>query len=140
MEKQAEMSLDEVLSSIKQMVVNEEPPVLELTDMVSEDGTIVKVNKMGEAELFPEEPGEMSTFLRMAQENSESMSIPKESESTEVISPVKGEKIVKSEKKDFLKNLLSEIAEPIIRDWIKSNMPQLVRQIVKEELKEVLGK
>lgn len=140
MEKQAEMSLDEVLSSIKQMVVNEEPPVLELTDMVSEDGTIVKVNKMGEAELFPEEPGEMSTFLRMAQENSESMSIPKESESTEVISPVKGEKIVKSEKKDFLKNLLSEIAEPIIRDWVKSNMPQLVRQIVKEELKEVLGK
>ena len=67
-EKPAEMSLDEMLSSIKQMVIDKEPPVLELTDMISPDGTIVKV-KRGQGDFKIK--NEMRDFLRLAQEESD---------------------------------------------------------------------
>ena len=66
-EKQTEMSLDEMLSSIKQMVIDKDPPVLELTDMISPDGTIIKVGN-GQSDCSVK--NEMRDFLRLAQEES----------------------------------------------------------------------
>ena len=74
-ENQTEMSLDEVLSSIKQMVVDKDPPVLELTDMISSDGTIVKV-KNGQKD--PKSKNELRDFLRLAQENGKDSSLFKD--------------------------------------------------------------
>lgn len=74
-ENQTEMSLDEVLSSIRQMVVDKEPPVLELTDMISPDGTIVKV-KNGQKD--SKSKNELRDFLRLAQENGKDSSLAKD--------------------------------------------------------------
>ena len=60
-DKNSEMSLDEVLMSIKKMVVAEEPPVLDLTDMVKPDGSIEKIRT-------PDSGGsDMGTFLKLVQ-------------------------------------------------------------------------
>ena len=64
MEKQTEMSLDDVLSSIKQMVIDEEPPVLELTERVSDDGSIITLEDAAQP---AEDSNGMSAFLKMAQ-------------------------------------------------------------------------
>ncbi len=74
-ENQTEMSLDEVLSSIKQMVVDKDPPVLELTDMISSDGTIVKI-KHGQKD--PKGKSELKDFLRLAQENGKDSALLKD--------------------------------------------------------------
>jgi cell pole-organizing protein PopZ len=72
-EKKTEMSLDEVLSSIKKMVMDEEPPVLELTDVISGDGSIVKASKNVETHQLGSggKNPDMSSFLRLIQENAD---------------------------------------------------------------------
>ncbi|MDR2268498.1 MAG: hypothetical protein LBD81_03570, partial [Holosporaceae bacterium] len=69
--KKTEMSLDEVLSSIKKMVMDEEPPVLELTDVISKDGSITKLTKDNIAPItsLDSKNPDMSSFLRLIQEN-----------------------------------------------------------------------
>lgn len=60
--------MDEVLSSIKDMITGTEPPVLELTDMIAEDGSIVKIEKNKTKSITNPD---MKSFLRLIQENTD---------------------------------------------------------------------
>jgi cell pole-organizing protein PopZ len=63
-----EASLDEVLSSIKDMVTGPEPPVLDLTDMIAEDGSVIKLEKNKVKSI---NNPDMKSFLRLIQENAD---------------------------------------------------------------------
>jgi cell pole-organizing protein PopZ len=136
MEKQTEMSLDDVLSSIKQMVIDEEPPVLELTERVSDDGSIITLEDAAQP---AEDSNGMSAFLKMAQ----STVIPD--------SPVKDVAVEMTpisdsseqgcnDKKDVLRGLILSVAEPIIREWLSNNLESITRSIVEEKVKKALEK
>lgn len=129
-ENKTEMSLDEVLSSIKKMVVDEEPPVLDLTNMVSDDGKIVNLKKSA-----PEKNNDMSSFLQLIQENTEKR----------ISEPVKVQSVQKTEPSktpELKKNLLMEIIQsslrPILKEWLDENLKNIVTEIVKEEIKKTL--
>jgi len=135
MEKQSEMSLDEVLSSIKQMVINEEPPVLELTDMVSEDGSIVKINDaINDPSLKASK--DMSSFLKMAQANGKVNNSPIQDVAVEV-DPI-SEKQNDNNGKEILRQLIIKMAEPLIKEWLSNNLSSIAREIVEEEVKKAL--
>ncbi|MDR0555635.1 MAG: hypothetical protein LBG20_01315 [Holosporaceae bacterium] len=144
-DKTSEMSLDDVLSSIKQMVVGEEPPVLDLTDMIKPDGSIVKVKT-------PEvEKRDMGAFLKLVQENVDyddgSGSNPlqlKEDNSrqqgpyiivdSQDVSEIckraaENNKVPKSE---IALELLKEISIPLINKWINSNLPDIAKKVMEE--------
>ncbi|MDR2766617.1 MAG: DUF2497 domain-containing protein [Holosporaceae bacterium] len=59
-----EMSLEDVLAAIRRMVIDKEPPVLDLTDVVDADGRVVKS--------VPQKPSDtksdFGSFLRLIQE------------------------------------------------------------------------
>lgn len=129
-ENKTEMSLDEVLSSIKKMVVDEEPPVLDLTNMVSDDGKIVNLKKSA-----PEKNHDMSSFLQLIQENTEKR----------ISEPVKVQSVQKTEPSktpELKKNLLMEVIQsslrPILKEWLDENLKNIVTEIVKEEIKKTL--
>ena len=145
MEKQAGMSLDEVLSSIKQMVTDKEPPVLELTDMISPDGKVIKITKDANLKnASSSEHHEISDFLRLAQENScdskGQLLQDTEKEDVKQVVHQKEESNAKSvpnfEKKSNLDQIIQEIATPLVQDWIKNNLHKIVEKIVQEEIRK----
>ncbi len=135
MDKQAEMSLDEVLSSIKQMVISDEPPVLELTDMVNEDGNIVKIKKTDSiSNESVNTSKDMDMFLKLAQEEEKAI----DKTSIDKISTAEEKNVNKNS--NILKNIIIEIAEPIIKNWLQENLPIITREIVKDKVKDILEK
>ena len=153
-EKPAEMSLDEMLSSIKQMVIDKDPPVLELTDMISPDGTIVKV-KRGDGDFKIK--NEMRDFLRLAQEESDvsldesplkvEQDVSKSVTSSETEEKEsKGQQLkmtetesIASEKMGIVvSDVVREVATPIIEKWLKENLSDLVREIVTAEVQKMV--
>ena len=145
-EKQTEMSLDEMLSSIKQMVVDKDPPVLELTDMISPDGSIIKV---GEGRNDCSLKGEMRDFLRLAQEESNtslSKSSVQDSSKTDECGVIE-KKLPSCEPKEnpskkigiAVSDVVREIATPIVEEWLEKNLRNIVKEIVAAEVQKMVG-
>ena len=139
-EKNAEKSLDEVLSSIKQMVTDDEPPVLELTDMVSDDGSVVKVKKD-----IPTKDGntDMSSFLRLIQENSDTIEEASKIVNTEQHFNCKPNENSLSGMPDYMdQNPLMEtikvVLRPILEKWVNENLREISTNVIREEVRKLL--
>ncbi|MDR2794802.1 MAG: DUF2497 domain-containing protein [Holosporaceae bacterium] len=151
-ENKSEMSLDEVLSSIKKMMIDDEPPILELTDMVSNDGSIVKIKK----DNAPENKNpDIGSFLKLIQENTDSVSpkglskrardehisrstvcsnVPErreQSKDTSVPTP-------KSE--STITEMIKSIMTPLIQKWLDENLHIIVKNAVESEIKKLFEK
>jgi hypothetical protein len=162
-ERKTEMSLDEVLSSIKKMVMDEEPPVLELTDVISKDGSINKVNKDSVAPIKSADSKnpDMSSFLRLIQENADHMpeSTPNGSIEPEVTAKVKSKRIVEpvtcaicteipacdcTPVEDKEENPLTTVTtnndciQNIIKEMAIQMVPEITTKFIKERLEEKL--
>ncbi|MDR1235710.1 MAG: hypothetical protein LBJ96_01755 [Holosporaceae bacterium] len=146
-DKNSEMSLDDVLSSIRKMVMDNEPPVLDLTDMVKPDGSIVKVKSP--------ENADMSAFLKLVQENAASASHNERLKdefvaqrlkrgpivSADVLScPIDSRSERKTDKNEAILELLKEIAAPSVNKWVENHLQDVVRQMIEERIKIVEGK
>ncbi|MBO6055474.1 MAG: DUF2497 domain-containing protein [Alphaproteobacteria bacterium] len=165
-EDQTEMSLDEMLSSIKQMVVDKDPPVLELTDMVSSDGTIVKLKN---GQKSSKKKNELRDFLQRAQESGRESQLFKDSalakrrgkgcgqndnENVSVseceFDSASSEKIkglpkhtncsdpIASDRAVTVSEIVREIAAPLIKDWLEKNLPELAKEIIAVEVQKMM--
>lgn len=143
-EKQTEMSLDEMLSSIKQMVIDKDPPVLELTDMVSPDGTIIKLKS---SHNNCSSKNEMRDFLRLAQEESISSLSEDLRDEADASDSVKEELPLHETKENpmstqkisiTVSDVVREIASPIIKEWLDKNLENLVKEIVMAEVQKMI--
>lgn len=146
--KTSEMSLDEVLSSIKKMVIDEEPPVLELTEMVSDDGSIVSIKKKHNNDLKSEnKSSDMSSFLKLIQEDvseaaQEVAEMPaaaatQQSERKPTIN-LKSEEKSHHLPENVLHELIREALTPLLKDWLEKNLPSVINKIVETEVKNFL--
>ena len=173
MEKESsEISLDEVLSSIRDMVTNEEPPVLELTEMVSEDGSIVSLKNTATPSPSDKKNTDMSAFLKLIQqesgqnlpnngggsskmsssskkqssiaESSDSNSIGTKSSSSNKKSPKNqlagGSNKATDYNDTIFQELVIDTAKPLIEDWIRNNLEQIVKATVQAEVRSLLNK
>lgn len=152
-DKQSEMSLDDVLQSIKQMVTDKEPPVLDLTDMMSPDGSIVKLKKgfdpnsnipdasTNSPSNNVDDKGDFSAFLSLAQANAQiatqstrTSTRPQRTdyETFSEMPPV-------SEKKfQPLEKTIREIAASIIKEWLDLNLERVMRETIREEVHKAM--
>lgn len=145
-EKQTEMSLDEMLSSIKQMVIDKDPPVLELTDMISPDGTIIKV---GNGQSACSVTNEMRDFLRLAQKETDTSlskglalnTVSTDTSETTEKRPTSSETKENPSKKIGItvSDVVREIAAPIIGQWLEKNLRDVVKEIVTAEVQKMIG-
>ncbi|MDR2781155.1 MAG: hypothetical protein LBB21_01685 [Holosporaceae bacterium] len=141
-DKNLEMSLDDVLSSIRKMMIDDEPPVLDLTDMVKPDGSIVKIKNT--------ENTDMGAFLKFVQENSNSTSgsasasalnqkhlkedFTQQLKTGQLVSadisscPVVSSSERKVDKNEAILELLKELSEPLISKWINDNLPDIAKR------------
>ena len=133
-DKNSEMSLDEVLSSIKKMVIDDEPPVLELTDMISEDGSIVKIKNNSKG---CKNQQDMGSFLKLIQKNQDSSENIDRTDNSSQQHKQKGAQINR-EKHDVLSAIIKEVLPPILQKWMNDNLPKIVNNIVEVEVKNFL--
>lgn len=126
----AEMSLDEVLSSIKEMVIGEEPPVLELTNIVAEDKESADSRSLELTEKIEiqNSNGDMKTFLQMAQSSGAG---------NEKISSASSSKNA-TQQEQVLDAILQKIVAPIVENWVRENLPRIAGEVVEKEIKKVL--
>lgn len=156
MAEKKEMSLDEVLSSIKKMVVDTEPPVLDLTDMVAEDGSIVKVGENGETTA---EEG-MGTFLQLAHDDAdnERQEEEKHQKAEQDEQPKKAPEKAVSEKKleedcqisekigavpnknDVMVEIFREISAPEVKKRLDAKLPGIISEAVRPAIDQWLDK
>ena len=141
-ENNTEMSLDEVLSSIKKMVIDEQPPVLELTDMVSENGSIMRVQK----DIIPSTNGtgagdsdaDMSSFLRLIQENSSTIEeVSKTIDADLHFGRVKANVTEREERNPLLETIKSAL-HPVLKEWADENLPAIAAEIIRDEVRKML--
>lgn len=152
-DKQSEMSLDDVLQSIKQMVTDKEPPVLDLTDMMSPDGSIVKLKKGfdpgNNTKDFTADPasnnvgdkGDFSTFLSLAQANAQmaTQSVKNSNRTKHTDYDTSAEMPSVSEKKfQPLEKTIREIAASIIKEWLALNLERVMRETIREEVHKAM--
>lgn len=153
--KTSEMSLDEVLSSIKKMVIDEEPPVLELTEMVSDDGSIVSIKKKNNDAKSENKSNDMSSFLKLIQEDvseaaqemaempaaaMNSSHIEQTAECGKTSVDAKIEETPRHLPENVLHELIREAITPLLKDWLDKNLPSVINKIVESEVKNFLYK
>jgi cell pole-organizing protein PopZ len=153
-DKNSEMSLDDVLSSIKKMVIDNEPPVLDLTDVVKPDGSVVKIKQNDP------EGADIGSFLKLAQENADLVLENKYKKEEFIAQQLKEAPIVsvgvsscpitsntKQKSSDFAESsdkkseaimeLIKEIMIPLINKWMDDNLPNIAKKVVEEKFREV---
>lgn len=163
------MSLDEVLSSIKKMMIDKEPPVLDLTNIITENGDIVDVQNMAT------NTSSMGSFLKFVNEDEQTQEMQrasinkktnetaisvdinkngffndslKEKINSEAIkeAPLKEESPIiatNSSNESMDKAMLviiESLMKPMIEKWLKENLPSVVAGIVENEITRLLSK
>ncbi|MBR1734883.1 MAG: DUF2497 domain-containing protein [Alphaproteobacteria bacterium] len=138
-----EISLDEVLSSIKKMVIDETPPVLDLTEMISDDGSIVSISKNKSEQ---KKENEMSSFLKLIQEDTPISTSPITDDITgkttdkSISSLINKTASRETIQNDILQDLIKEAITPILKEWIDKNMPNIVEKLIVTEVRNFLRK
>lgn len=154
-----EMSLDEVLSSIKKMMIDKEPPVLDLTNMVTENGEIVDVQNVHQQETS------MGSFLKFVSEDDKmkdgNNTMQKENNidirevenmAHEKVTPVIREALPEESSpiiatENSIDNsmdkamlvIIENLMKPMIEKWLKENLAPLVGKTVEEEVKKIFS-
>jgi uncharacterized protein len=179
---QHEPSMEEILASIRRIIaedgdaapgapaVEEKPArgeeVLELTEVVEEDGTVVSITagaKKAAAEAPPPPPPKPVFNVESAPPRVEAPPpppvpmppMPDESEerlvssATEVASVAALAQLATSGMRDqlgsmplgdagrTLEDLVRELLRPMLRDWLDAHLPQLVERLVREEIQRM---
>jgi len=160
--EQEEPSMEEILVSIRKIISEdkEEPPaygdesaagnvvqivtdasyfikaeegVLELTQMVSEDGTVVDLTKIVEEEAPPSkdtlEPEESLVSTPVAATSTEAF--------INLANALAQEKIIEGR---TVEDLIKEILHPLLKQWLDDNLSGLVERLVKDEIKKLSGR
>lgn len=178
-DESSEMSLDDVLSSIKQMVIDKDPPVLELTDMLSSDGRIVNVKSVdGSASAKSSADSgnsDIKTFLQLVQSSGENEVTaqeklqlenlptekleeaadqgkpqPESNPSEKLDEPVThekpflesnlSEKLDQCDDKRSISEIVTNITTALVKTWLDEHLENVVRDVVKQEVKNLIVK
>ncbi|HTZ79563.1 MAG TPA: DUF2497 domain-containing protein [Stellaceae bacterium] len=176
---QHEPSMEEILASIRRIIAedgetpapaapaatpapaNREDEILELTEVVGEDGAVKKVEEPPEevaeemAEPEPEpppsmemaapemepEPEPMNGKERLVSDAAAAASLAALSQLNQLNKP-KAEKrmsdIPLGEGQRTIEDMVREMLRPLLKDWLDSNLPELVERIVHDEVQRLV--
>lgn len=147
--------MDEILSSIRRMISEEadgktgvapaEQDILELTDRVEADGSVVSLAPRGEtspAAVVPDEPAakpatepsvaETPPKVGVISENVAAASIAALSELVREVPRSPAAAVASSD--SALEEATRALLKPLLRAWLDANLPALIERIVREEI------
>ena len=151
-----QQSIDDILNNIRSAIKDKSPiqsrPVsgsapydlLELTDVVQDDGSILKIKKHDK--IVDDQQIKLSNKIISDSLASEKLlSDEVASESAECISSFVDQLLrVKlfndQESTGQLNKLSAEVVRPFIQDWLNENLPLIIREILEKEIKDLIAK
>lgn len=135
-----EMSQSDILDSIRRMVQDEKnSSVVELTDLVDDNGNIVKVNKTKASEKIQQKETDVGDFLRLIKDNE-----PIDSTSSD-----KDQLYRKESKMDEDINIdvatggndyIHRVVQKVVKDYLDANLPAIAKKIIEHEVVNMLRK
>lgn len=135
-----EMSQSDILDSIRRMVQDEKnSSVVELTDLVDDNGNIVKVNKTKASKKIQQKETDVGDFLRLIKDNE-----PIDSTSSD-----KDQLYRKESKMDEDINIdvatggndyIHRVVQKVVKDYLDANLPAIAKKIIEHEVVNMLRK
>lgn len=151
-----QQSIDDILNNIRSAIKDKSPvqsrpnsgsahyDLLELTDVVQDDGSVVKIKKHDK--IVDDQQIKLSNKIISDSLASEKLlSDEVANESTECISSFVDQLLrVKlfndQESAGQLNKLSAEVVRPFIQDWLNKNLPLIIREILEKEIKDLIAK
>lgn len=150
-----ETSMTEILKSIREMISDDKnsitnektidstnnEQVLNLTEMVKEDGTVINIpdKKINETKKTAKKP-------TLVTENSDFISPNTISKTSKAFAELKEipKKIDKKSKKNIgektLEEVMKDLLKPMLKEWLDLHLPSLVSSIVKNQIEKITDK
>jgi len=159
----ADPSMEEILASIRKIISDEVPPpvvetppaepasepeedILELTQMVQEDGSVVDLNTSKEPEPMPPPPPPPPPPPVMSETLvSEPAASSAASALTSLASTVEIERLAASPVTATtlgnggrtLEDMVIELMRPLLKEWLDANLPATVDRLVQKEIERI---
>src|SRR5262249_2452282 len=113
-------------------------PVLELTDMVKEDGSIEKVTQPAE-DLVMTESSPAAASAPQSELVSGHAAASTASAFAGLANVVSSRSMPVGNGQKTLEDLAKELLRPMLKDWLDANLPPLVERLVQREIAKLAG-
>lgn len=140
-QKNSEMSQGDILDSIRKMVeTDKNTSVLELTNLINEDGSISKVSKDKISKKKSQKETDVGDFLRLMRDN-ESISAA-EADKSEFFedSKMTDDNDLDNGRMVMTGDYIHRIVQKTVKDYLDANLPAIAKKIIEHEVVSMLRK
>lgn len=140
-QKNSEMSQGDILDSIRKMVeTDKNTSVLELTNLINEDGSISKISKDKISKKKSQKETDVGDFLRLMRDN-ESISAV-EADKTEFFedSKMTDDNDLDNGRMVMTGDYIHRIVQKTVKDYLDANLPAIAKKIIEHEVVSMLRK
>jgi hypothetical protein len=138
--------MDEILASIRRIIAEdsetatraggatngpERQDILDLTQRVEEDGSVVTI-----ASRKTRETPEVSKpeSRKLISEGTAAAAVASLAELAKEAPRIKVEPVAKAPESKAIEDMTRELLQPLLKSWLDSNLPQIIERVVREEI------
>ena len=140
--KNQEMSQGDILDSIRKMVeTDQNTSVIELTNLINDDGSVSKVSKDKISQKKSQKETDVGDFLRLMRDN-ESMSAVVDADRREVFedSKMNDDRDLDDGRMMMTGDYIHRIVQKTVKDYLDANLPAIAKKIIEHEVVSMLRK
>lgn len=135
-----EMSQSDILDSIRRMVQDEKnSSVVELTDLVDDNGNIVKVNKTKASKKIQQKETDVGDFLRLIKDNEPIGSTSSDKEQL-YRRESKMDEDINIDAATGGNDYIHRVVQKVVKDYLDANLPAIAKKIIEHEVVNMLRK
>jgi len=146
LKRQDDPSMDEILASIRRIIAEdgetatraggvtngpERQDILDLTQRVEEDGSVVTIASRKTREA-PEASKPESR--KLISEGTAAAAVASLAELAKEAPRIKVEPVAKAPDSKAIEDMTRELLQPLLKSWLDSNLPQIIERVVREEI------
>ena len=140
-QKNSEMSQGDILDSIRKMVeTDKNTSVLELTNLINEDGSISKVSKDKISKKKSQKETDVGDFLRLMRDNESISAVEVDKNGFFEDSKMTDDNDLDNSRVVMTGDYIHRIVQKTVKDYLDANLPAIAKKIIEHEVVSMLRK
>jgi len=140
-QKDSEMSQGDILDSIRKMVeTDKNTSVLELTNLINEDGSISKVSKDKISKKKSQKETDVGDFLRLMRDNESISAVEVDKSEFFEDSKMTDDNDLDNGRMVMTGDYIHRIVQKTVKDYLDANLPAIAKKIIEHEVVSMLRK
>lgn len=140
-QKNSEMSQGDILDSIRKMVeTDKNTSVLELTNLINEDGSISKVSKDKISKKKSQKETDVGDFLRLMRDNESISAVEADKSEFFEDSKMTDDNDLDNGRMVMTGDYIHRIVQKTVKDYLDANLPAIAKKIIEHEVVSMLRK